>query len=68
MNGINRKEAFCEKNKVGLMNVLTLIERPGKKPDKAWLMLLLSKVPGPSADLFQKGYVPPKEKTELRMQ
>ena len=31
-------------------------------------MLLLSKVPGPKAALFQKGYVPPREKTELRMQ
>ena len=30
------------------------------------MLLLLSKVPGPKAALFKKGYIPPREKTELR--
>ena len=65
--GIRKKDPFCVQHKAGLTNLLKLFEQPFKQPNKEWLILLLSKVPGPKAPLFQKGYVPPKEKTELRL-
>ena len=65
--GIRRKDPFCLEHRVGLLNLLKLFEKVYKQPNKEWLILLLSKVPGPKAPLFQKGYVPPKEKTELKL-
>ena len=47
--------------------MIGLFEKKQKQPDRPFLILLLSKVPGPSAPLFQKGYRPPKEQSELKL-
>ena len=57
--GIEAKDKFCKNNKVGLRNLIAVMKKPNKLPKKSWLITLLSKVPGPSCEIFQPLYRPP---------
>ena len=64
--GIEAKKPFVIANRVGLLQLIAEINMKGKMPDKDWLLVLLSKIPGKSCPLFAKGYEPPKRAPPVR--
>lgn len=47
------KDAFTVKHRVGLLALIELMNsKPSKEPEKHWVLLLLSKIPGKVCPIF----------------
>ena len=61
-DGLNQKKPFVIANRLGLLNLLELINsKPRLMPDVKWLTLVMAKVAGPEHPMFKFDYEPPKK-------
>ena len=58
---LRQKDPFVTAHKPAFQELLKLLEKPTKSPNRDWLMTVLMKVPGKQCVIFQKGYKPPKK-------